>query len=339
MKIVLVIPSLRVSGATVLFELVDRLSSKGHDVRITCLDKIELSPYPLKTPSQKLQDGLKFFEKADAIIAYYPVCAFYVNDLDVRAKKFYFLTDDIIKFYTEEVFKARFPKLDKDRIKIEYEKQKHYITTSYQLPFTYLVTNNSLSYLLKNQWKRKVFTIPVGVNHQLFYPDMAVLKGNKVRILVEGNLLPYKGVKDINRALSDLRNFELWTISNTKFTIKSDKHWINPTIIDLRKILSSCDVLVKANHEDGIADLQAQAMACGCVVLTTKTSGVEMFCNKKNSVIVKISDYKQLSKELKKLIDDKELREKLVRGGLTTAKELNWDRSVNLLEKALRRKI
>jgi len=336
MKIVLAMPSLRVSGATVLFELADRLSDKGHDVQITCLDKLEPSPYPLKTPPQKLQDGLESFKEADVIIAYYPVCAFYINDLDVNAKKFYFLTDDVTKFYTEEIFKAKYPKLDKDRIKIEYEKQKQYITASYQLPFTYLVTNNSLSYLLKNQWKRKVFTIPIGVNHNLFYPDMAVLKGDKVRILVEGNLLPYKGVQDVNRALSDLRGFELWTMSNTKFTIKSDKHWINPTIIDLKKILASCDILIKGNHEDGIADLQAQAMACGCTVLTTKTSGSEMFCNKKNSVIVKIGDYKQLSKELKKLIDDKELREKLVREGLITAKKLNWDKSVLKLESILK---
>ena len=136
MKVIFLLPSLRVSGATVLFELVNSLSGKGHDIEIVSLDKPTRVKYPLLITPQKLEDGLESIEKADAIIAYHPSCAFYLNDLDVQAKKFYFLTDDIKKFYTKEVFKAKFPNLDKYRINLEYEIQQKYIETSYQLPFT-----------------------------------------------------------------------------------------------------------------------------------------------------------------------------------------------------------
>jgi len=331
MKLVFLLPSLKVNGATVLFELVNGLSDKGHDIEIISLDNPTCIEYPLLTTPQKLEDGLESIEKADAIIAYHPSCAFYINDLDIQAKKFYFLTDDIKKFYTKEVFRAKFPNLDKDRINFEYEIQQKYIEASYQLPFTFLVTNKSLAF------QKKAIVIPIGVNHKLFYPDMGIPKGDKIRILVEGNLLPWKGVSDINRGLSNLRDFELWTMSNTKFTIKSDKHWINPTSEEVRKILSSCDILVRAYYEDGTADLQAKAMACGCAVITRETSGSKMFCNDKNSLILKTKG-QTIEKALEKLMKNKKLREELIRNGLETVKQLNWDKSIRILEKALKGK-
>jgi len=333
-KIIFVLPSLRVSGVTVLFELINGLSNVGHDVRITSLDELTSVEYPLLVAPQKLQDSFKFFEKADAIIAYHPACAFYINDLDVQTKKFYFLTDNIKRFFPKEFFKAKFPNLDEDRINIEYETQQKYIESSYQLPFTFLVTNKSLAF------QRKATIIPIGVNHKLFYPDVAAPKGDRLRVLVEGNLLPWKGVSDINRGLSSLRGFELWTMSNTKRTIKSDKHWINPTIEETRKILSSCDILIRAYHEDGTADLQAQAMACGCAVITRETSGSKMFCNDKNALIFNTKTHKDsalaIEKHLKSLMKNKILREELIRSGLKTVKQLNWNKSVSILEKALK---
>jgi len=339
MKIIFLLPSLRVSGSAVLFELIYGLTDKDHDIRVTSLDELVPPFYPLKTAPQKLQDSLDFFEKADAIVAYHPACAFYINDLDVKAKKFYFLTDDIREFYPKAVFKAKFPNLDEDRINIEYETQQKYIESSYELPFTFLVTNQSLFNL---GFQKKTVVIPVGVNHKLFYPDMGIPKGKALRILVEGNLLPWKGVADINQALSTLRNFDLWTMSNTKFTIKSDKHWINSNPDDTRKILSSCDVVIRAYYEDGTAELQAQAMACGCAVITRKTPGSKMFCNNKNALIFKDKTRKGSAKAIRKhiqsLMKDKKLKERLVRNGLKTAKQLNWDKSVLKLESVLKSK-
>ena len=328
MKIIFLLPSLRVSGATVIFELINGLSDKGHDVRITSLDELVSVEYPLLITPQKLQDSLEFFEKADAIVAYQPPCAFYVNDLDVQTKKYYFLTDDVKKFYPRELFKAKFPNLDKDRIDIEYRTQQTYIDNSYQLPLNFLVTNKYLTS------RKDTFVIPIGLNHKLFYPDLGMPKGDRLRILVDGNLSPWKGVADINKALSNLRDFDLWTMSNTKFTIKSDKHWVNPTQEETRKILSSCDILIKASYEDGTAEMQAKAMACGCAVLTRKTSGTRMFCNDKNSLI--FTQNQSIEKDLEKLMKNKKMREELIRNGLETSKQLRWSKSVTTLEKALK---
>jgi len=338
-KVIFLLPSLRTNGVPILFELADRLLERNHDVRITSLDGLTPLLYPLKIQPQKIQDSLEFFKEADAIITYHPACAFYVNDLDTKAKKFYFLTDDIKKFYTRKVIKANFPRLDEDRIEIEYEAQQKYLESSYQLPFTFLVTNESLFTI---GFQKKSIIIPIGINHKLFYPELAIPKNNVPRILIEGNLLPWRGIESINRALSDLRGFELWTMSNTKFTIKSDKHWMNPTVDGTRKILSSCDILVRAYYEDGTADLSAQAMACGCAVITRETAGAKMFCkHEKNSLVFQTGknpkdDASKIKACIEKLMKNKTLKEKIIRGGLETAKELDWENSVNKLESVLK---
>lgn len=324
MKIIFVLPSFQIKGSDIIFEIISRLYQENIDVRMTSLDNEDkkISYYPTIVTQQSLQNSLEFFEKADAIISYTMVCAFFVNDLDTKAKKFHLLLDDERKFYTKEVFQYKFPKIDKNSLIVEYNKQKNYLETLYNLPFIFIIPNQKMEYYIKKQYHKKVILVNIGINPELFYPDMSFPKEEgKIRILVEGNLMPWKGIVEINQALSNLHNYELWTISDESFSIKSDKHWKTPTAKELREILSSCDILVKNYREDGTGLLELQAMACGCTVLTRRTNGNAMFCkNNENSLIIS-----ELAKDLKRLINNKKLREKLIRGGLQTVQKYQWN--------------
>ena len=338
MKIIFLTPSLKANGVSVIFELANQLSNKGHEVKITSLDEIiKVDFFPLlitPTPVGELQPH---FSEADAIIAYYPVCAYYLNDIETKAKKFYLVTEDQRSFYSKEVFKVNFPKLDEDRLDIEHRNQQNYIEKSFMLPITYLTTNNDLTKELIDIYERKAFTLPIGVNLNNYYPEATFPKDEDTpRILVEGNLMPWKGVGEINKALSLLRGYQLWTLSDTQQTIKSDKHWNNLNLEQLRRLLSSCDILIRGYKEDGIADLQAQAMACGCVVLTRETSGTKMFCNDTNASI--FTKDEEIENKLKTLLIDKEYRNKLISRGLETVKNLSWDSTIKVLEKVIGKK-
>ena len=336
MKILIIMPSLKVNGGSILFELANHLTSKKHEVKITSLDEIiKVDFFPLIITPQPISELKDFITEADAIIGYYPVCAYYINDLDTKAKKFYFLTDDQRVFYSKEVFKAKYPNIDKDRLEIEYNLQQKYMEKTYMLPLHYLTTNDSFTKTLKNQYKRKTTTIPIGVNIKHYFPELTFLKSNKLRILVEGNLMPWKNVSKINKALSLLHGYELWTLSDTKYTIKSDKHWQNLNSDAIRKVLSSCDILIKAYSEDGTAELQAQAIACGCVVLTSETRGSKMFCKDRINCLT-FTNNEEIKDKLELLMKDKQLRNKLITGGLETVKSLNWEESIKTLEKTLK---
>jgi len=337
MKIIYVLPSLRVSNATAIYEQAQRLEQRNHEILITSLNDPEpVEFYPLTIKRKKLADCVKDFEKADVIIATNTVTAFYVNDLDTQAKKFFQILNNELNLYNKEIFKMKYPKLDKDRLNIELKTQQNYLEASYQLPLKYLVPNKKLMSILE-QYEQKPYLVPIAVNTDYFYPDKAILKGDKIRITVEGNPLPWKGIKDLNRALSDLRDFELWVITDSKpGFIKADKYWKTPDIGGIRKILSSSDIFIRPYHYDDIADYQIEAMACGCPVITTKTAGSKMFCTKKNSVMIKSGDYKELAKAIKDLMKDKNKRESLIKEGLKTAKNLKWKKSIDCLESALK---
>jgi len=334
-KVIFVLPSLRVNGGSVIYELINQLVSKGHDVQITSLDElIKVDFFPLIITPISISDAQKLFPEADAIIAYYPVCAYYLNDIQTKAKKFYLITEDQKNFYSKEVFKVNYPSLDQDRLEIEYKNQQNYIEKSYTLPLEYLTINDELTKRFKDYYKRKATTIPIGINPKLYYPELIFLKDDAPRILIEGNLMPWKGVKEINEALSLLRGYQLWTMSDTKYTIKSDKHWQNLNVEQTRKVLSSCDILIRGYSEDGIAELQAQAMACGCAVITKETSGTKMFCKDQENCLIYTKDSEIIDK-IKTLLINKEIRNKLISKGLETVKSLDWQKSIQVLEKVI----
>ena len=336
MKIIFLLPSLKVNGGSIVFELANQLIQKGHDIKITCLDElIPVDFFPLLPTPISIAEASNLFSEADAIISYYPVCAYYLNDIETKAKKFYLITEDQKIFYSKEAFKVNFPQLDQDRLEIEYNTQQNYIEKSYTLPLEYLTTNDILTERFKTLYKRKATTIPIGINTTLYYPELTFVKDETPRILIEGNLMPWKGVSEINKALSLLRGYQLWTLSDTKYTIKSDKHWQNLNIEQTRRILSSCDFLIKGYIEDGTAELQAQAMACGCAVITKETTGSKMFCKNKLNCLTYNND-KELEENIKTLLIDKETKNKIISGGLETIKTLDWQKSVTILEKIIK---
>jgi glycosyltransferase involved in cell wall biosynthesis len=335
MKLIFLMPSLKANGGSIIFELANQLVNKGHDVQVTSLDDLnKVDFFPLTVSPITIAEAKNLFPSADAIIAYYPVCAYYLNDIETKAKKFYLITEDQKVHYSKEVFKVNYPSLDQDRLEIEYNTQQNYIEKSYTLPFNYLTTNDELTKRFTNQYKRKTTTLPIGVNTNYFFPELVYLKDNAPRILVEGNLMPWKGVGEINKSLSLMRGYQLWTMSDTPNTIRSDKHWFNLNVEQLRRVLSSCDILIKGYTEDGTAELQAQSMACGCAVFTKETSGTKMFCKDRVNCLL-FNNENELEERLKELIKDKDLKRRLVSQGLETVKTLSWDKSIQNLEKVI----
>ena len=158
MKIIYILPSLTARGSSIIFEHVDRLSEKGHNVIITSLDEIKTKhDYPLTVIPSKLEDVRKEFVDADVIVGYKPVCAYFVNDLDVDARKYFMLFDDEYDYYTEEYI-GQINNIKDTKLEIEYDTQKKFIDGSYKLPLRYIVSNKYMEKKLIGK-KRKVMLL------------------------------------------------------------------------------------------------------------------------------------------------------------------------------------
>jgi glycosyltransferase involved in cell wall biosynthesis len=105
--------------------------------------------------------------------------------------------------------------------------------------------------------------------------------------------------------------------------------------------MSRSHVLALPSIEEGLALVQAQAMACGCpVVCSTNTGGEDLFTDGVEGFIVPIRDPIALAARLQRLADDPDLQRSMREAALGRVRSIGgWkeygDRWENLLKTLL----
>ena len=73
----------------------------------------------------------------------------------------------------------------------------------------------------------------------------------------------------------------------------------------LRELMSASHALVLPSIEEGLALVQAQALACGCpVICSTNTGGEDLFSDGVEGFVVPIRDVDALTARMQELADD-----------------------------------
>jgi len=92
---------------------------------------------------------------------------------------------------------------------------------------------------------------------------------------------------------------------------------------ELPAVLSGSHALVIASVEEGLALVQAQAMACGCPVIATTATGAEdLFTDGREGFIVPDRDVEALAARMQRLIDEPDLQERLAAAALEKVRTL-----------------
>ena len=91
--------------------------------------------------------------------------------------------------------------------------------------------------------------------------------------------------------------------------------------------MSTSHCLVLASVEEGLALVQAQAMACECPVIATEATGAEdLFTDGVEGFIVQDRDVVALTERMQRLADDRGLRDRMGAAGLVRVRGLGgWD--------------
>ncbi len=100
---------------------------------------------------------------------------------------------------------------------------------------------------------------------------------------------------------------------------------------DLKEVMSRSHVLVLPSIEEGLAMVQAQALACGCPVIGTEHSGAEdLFDDGREGFIVPIRRPEHIRERLQQLADDKDLQCALSAAALERVREIGGWRAYGL---------
>ncbi|MFA4903617.1 MAG: glycosyltransferase family 4 protein [Desulfobaccales bacterium] len=154
----------------------------------------------------------------------------------------------------------------------------------------------------------RLIHVPYGVDLTNFYPAP---KNDKVfRIIFCGAISIRKGVHYLLQAFAELNlpRAELWLVGPMTDEIMPFWHkWASPSIRhqgpfperELYKYYSQGTIFCLASIEEGLAMVQAQAMACGLPVICTKnTGGADIVREGQDGFILPIRDVEALKEKI-----------------------------------------
>ena len=323
MRIAYLLPGVGISGGVgVVLQHVNRLKKRGHDVVLL---------------TQSYETDTHWFPNQNVEVYYFLDCPY---PIDVLIATGWSTAFDVAKIKSKH--KCYFVQSDETRFFPKEDKNYHLAYLSYCMDFNYFTEAKWIVKWLKN-FSRDASYVPNGLDEKIFFETKPFAeKGTKTRILLEGPIdIPYKGMEDAFQAVTELdEDIEVWCVSGAgqpKKEWRCDRFFEKVQMEDMKKIYSSCDILLKMSRVEGFFGPPLEMMACGGVSIVSKVSGYdEYIVDGQNAVVVEERDVNGAKKAIKKLIHDKEFYNLLQTNGKRTVEEWNWERSIDMLEEFIK---
>lgn len=299
-------------GIRIVFEHCNRLRDAGIEALVVTFDEPVQTWFPgLRAPLLNGRD----LPSTDVAVATFWTTANFVAQLDCA--RYYFIQHDESLFAQDPEWTAE-------------------VRKTYRLPLEFVTISGWLVDLIRAEAGKEAVLVANGINRDMFYPDPVFPKGDKLRVLVEGNRdIFWKGMHEAEQVLAGL-DVEVWTLG--KAGIRTDRDFPYPPQEDLRGIYSSCDILLKTSWYEGMPLPHMEAMACGSVLVTTDVPGVRDYCvDGWNCLMAPPRDVPAIRAALVRALEDADLRRTLIANGLKTASErFGWDDKIELLASTYR---
>jgi glycosyltransferase involved in cell wall biosynthesis len=352
MRINFLVPEIvRSGGIRTVFEYANRLSDSGHDV-IVFTPVVPFNPYKPKFPINIIKHQVKyalkqftgkafmppniykrrfkikavpavnnfFIPDADAIVATSWTSAYYVNKLNPRKGK---------KFYLIQDFEV-------------WNSNRSLAENSYRLPLNRTVVSGYLHKLLKEKFNSDSTIISAGVNFEDFYNENKTY--NEIpAILFNDHLLEHKNVSGLLEVIKKLKEkypaliVRCFGVSKHHEMPEYIEFCRNPDDETLRELYCSSDIFLFASMYEGFGTPPAEAMACKCALVANAVAAIPEYSVHMTSAIHCNPDKPdELFNGVSYLIDNPhELRRISEAGYQSVRKLLSWDTAVEKFVKLI----
>lgn len=109
-----------------------------------------------------------------------------------------------------------------------------------------------------------------------------------------------------------------------------------PSLAVARDCYSRCRVWFLTSRNEGLPNPLLEAMACGCAVVSTDCGGAgDIIEHQRTGLLIPVGDAEAMFASILRLLDDHELRRRLVANGAQTVHRFNWPDAVEAFESAL----
>lgn len=210
-------------------------------------------------------------------------------------------------------------------------------TYALRMPVRYITISKWCEDWLKNSYFVETAYAPNGLETKRFYPQDRIV-GKKIRILIEGNSDDYyKNVDESFKIIQELdpEKYEIWYMSyqgKPKDWYRVDKFFHKIPYDQVPDIYRQCDILIKSSILESFSYPPLEMMATGgCVVVAPNDGNVEYLRDGENCLFYRPGDINDGKEKIELLSQNEELRKKLIKGGIQTGKERDW----NCVEKSV----
>ncbi len=248
----------------------------------------------------------------------------------------------------EEFRRWNLPLLTHDERDTAREEQQYDQADCITVPSQFAVR----SFIAQGIAPQKLHVIPYGVRLDQFTPGAAATAAdnlNSFNLIFAGQICLRKGVPDLLHAFARLRHpHKRLTLVGA---VQPELHSLLSTLprehvefvgvlprAELAERFRRSHALILPSIEEGLALVQAEAMACGCpVIATTNTGAEDLFTDGVEGFIVPIRDPQSLADKMQQLADDPPLQQQMSAAAVQRVQHLGgWknygDRWVTLLE-------
>ncbi|MCJ7458544.1 MAG: glycosyltransferase family 4 protein [candidate division Zixibacteria bacterium] len=217
------------------------------------------------------------------------------------------------------------------------------VNATFKLPLKKIVVSIWLEKMLKSMNEEPIACIPNGLDFDFFKIIRPVEDRLPIKIGMCYSIYEWKGSKDGIEALKNVKERfpQLQAIFFSVCSRNSEiPFWIeyrrNPSPSQLVDIYNSCSIFINPSWSEGWGLPAAEAMACGCALISTRNKGAEEFVKDQEiGLLTKVGDPEDMAEKIIKLIENQPLRLKLALTGANFIKKFDLKESAKEFEEAI----
>ncbi|MGZ4270206.1 MAG: glycosyltransferase [Solirubrobacteraceae bacterium] len=303
-----------------IFEHLNRLQERGHDVRLFTLGG-EPDWFDLKAPVVTFAD----YESLAAALAQedaIKVATWWNTGTAVwRAS----VLRGIPVFFVQDIETSYYP---------DDETMRHHVLAGYRQEFRYMTISGWNSDRLR-ELGLEAALVPPGIDLDVFRPLDGVRRRDDM-LLALGRTNPLKNLPltlDSWKALGDGRpELTLFGIEPRLGPEHGARYVERPSDEGVNELFNEATVFVQTSGHEGFCLPPLEAMATGAAVVSTDSHGNRDFCRDGENCLMPEATVPAVSAAIRRLLDDPELRRRLGEEGRRTAQEYAWDVRIDQLE-------
>jgi len=337
-------------GYRVVYEYANGLAEKGYEITVIYASHLKgFGPLPIKrrikeivgycyfnlikpsvkwqpiSPKVKIlyvwQPFPKNIPDANVIFATTPETAEYVNEYGLKKGSKYYLVMDFYPWF------GSFEKLSR----------------VWKMPFRKISICGWITEQVISSGASDVHTIPLGIAFDRFKITNPI-ENRKKPVSIMFHRAPYKDIKTGIRALEICRNsfpeIEVFAFGPDIIRPAILPKWI--TYLGrlshnaLVQFYNETSIFVSSSIAEGFALPPAEAMACGCAVVSTNCGGIMDYAlHGENCLLSQPQDERLLAENILMLLKNDSLRKKIATKGSEDIRRFKWEKSIALLEDLL----